>query len=204
MTARRRKQVAWVLRALALAALLVYLPGWHASRSGGLVVVEHWLNRPVLLIGSAVVLIVVSLVVELEFRTWFSQIGCAALLAPLVVAGVPVLFLSYVFSGDGGREDRFVSPSRPDRILSVTNVSGFSIDPVYQVELEAGTGWSTRHWSIGTWDTRDGEFIRVDWSGPDRITVTGRTSLTVFEVLPDGSLGEPRVLPKPGPVGAGS
>ncbi|MFI9361704.1 hypothetical protein ACIG5E_11670 [Kitasatospora sp. NPDC053057] len=184
---------------MALVALLAYLPGWHASRSGGLVVVEHWLNRPRLLIGAAVVLIVVSLVVELEFRTRFSQIGCAVLLVPLAVAGVPVLGLSLVFSGHGGREDRFVSPNRPDRVLTVTNVA-FSIDPIYQVELEAGSGWSARHWSMGTWSTRGGDFVRIDWSGPDQITVTGRNNLTVFDVLPDGSLSEPRVLPKqPGP-----
>ncbi|MFH9351449.1 hypothetical protein [Kitasatospora sp. NPDC017646] len=199
MTARRRRQIAWGLRGAALVASLAYLPGWHASRSGGLVVVEHWLNRPRLLIGAAVVLIVVSLVVELEFRSRFSQIGCAVLLAPLVIAGVPVLELSLVFSGHGGREDRFVSPNRPDRVLTVTNIA-FSIDPIYQVELETGSGWSARHWSLGTWNTRGGDFVRIDWSGPDRVTVTGRTSLTVFDVLPDGSLSEPRVLPEqPGP-----
>ncbi|MBD0692516.1 hypothetical protein [Streptomyces sp. CBMA123] len=194
MTARRRWQIAWGLRGAALAALLVYLPGWHASRSGGLVVVEHWLNRPVLLIGSAVVLTVVSLVTGLEFRTRFSQIGYAALLAPLVFAGVPILALSFLFSGHGGREDRFVSPNRPDRVLTVTNVA-FSIDPVYQVELEAGSGWSARHWSMGTWNTRGGDFVRIDWTGPDEITVTGREKRTVFDVLPDGSLSAPRVLP---------
>ncbi|MFD8708752.1 hypothetical protein ACFV1W_40275 [Kitasatospora sp. NPDC059648] len=188
---------------MALVSLLAYLPGWHASRSGGLVVVEHWLNRPRLLIGAAVVLIVVSLVVELEFRSRFSQIGCAVLLVPIVVAGVPVLSLSLVFSSHGGREDRFVSPNRPDRVLTVTNVA-FSIDPIYQVELETGTGWSARHWSMGTWNTRGGDFVRIDWSGPDQITVTGRKKLTVFDVHPDGSLSEPRVLPKQPVPGADS
>ncbi|MEV7599459.1 hypothetical protein AB0O91_18980 [Kitasatospora sp. NPDC089797] len=197
MTATRRRRIAWGLRGAALLPLLAYLPGWHASRSGGLVVVEHWLNRPVLLIGAAVVLLVVSLVVGLEFRTRFSQIGCAAVLAPLVVAAVPVLALSFLFSGHGGREDRFVSPSRPDRVLTVTNVA-FSIDPIYQVELEAGDGWSARHWSMGTWDTQSGDFVRIDWSGPDQITVTGREKLTVFDVRSDGSLSGPRVLPKQG------
>ncbi|MGW2374675.1 hypothetical protein [Kitasatospora sp. NPDC001683] len=195
MTARRRRQIAWGLRGAALLALLAYLPGWHASRSGGLVVLEHWLNRPILLIGTAVVLIVASLLIELEFRTRFAQIGCAAVLAPLVVAAVPVLALSLVFSSHGGREDRFVSPNRPDRVLTVTNVA-FSTDPVYQVELEAGSGWSARHWSMGTWNTRGGDFVRIDWSGPDQITVTGREKLTVFDVLPDGSPSVPRVLPR--------
>ncbi|GGU97633.1 hypothetical protein ACIG0C_22325 [Kitasatospora aureofaciens] len=203
MAARRRRRIAWGLRGTALAALLAYLPGWHASRSGGLVMVEHWLNRPRLLIGAAVVLVVLSLVVELEFRTRFSQIGCAVLLVPLVVAAVPVLSVSLVFSGHGGREDRFVSPNRSNRVLSVTNVA-FSIDPVYQVELETGSGWSARHWSLGTWNTRGGDFVRIDWSGPDQITVTGRHKLTVFDVHPDGSLSEPRVLPKQSDPGAES
>ncbi|MFJ4189776.1 hypothetical protein [Kitasatospora sp. NPDC089509] len=201
MTARRRTRIAWGLRGTALAVFLAYLPGWHASRSGGLVVVEHWLNRPVLLIGAAVVLLVASLVVGLEFRTRFAQIGCAAVLAPLVVAGIAILGLSLLFSANGGREDRFVSPNRTDRVLTVTNVA-FSVDPVYQVELETGSGWSARHWSMGTWDTSGGDFVRIDWSGPDEITVTGREKFTVFDVHSDGSLSEPRVLPKQGSAAA--
>ncbi|MGW3040149.1 hypothetical protein ACWC9T_08895 [Kitasatospora sp. NPDC001159] len=192
MTARRRKQIAWWLRGVALAALLAYLPGRHASRSGGLVEVERWFNRPLLLVGAAVVLVVASLMVELEFRTRRSQIGFAGGLAALVCLGLPLAVMTYVFGGYGGRVDRFVSPNRPDRVLTVTNVA-FSIDPVYRVEVVAGNGWSARHWSMGVWDTSADDFVRVDWSGPDQITVTGRKALTVFDVRPDGSLSEPRV-----------
>ncbi|MET8625434.1 hypothetical protein ABZW30_17080 [Kitasatospora sp. NPDC004669] len=192
MAARRRKQIAWWLRGVALAALLAYLAGRHASRSGGLVEVERWFNRPVLLVGTAVVLVVASLMVEREFRTRGSQIGFAGGLAALGCLGLPLAVMTYVFGGYGGRVDRFVSPNRPDRVLTVTNVA-FSIDPVYRVEVVAGNGWSARHWSMGVWDTSADDFVRVDWSGPDQITVTGRKALTVFDVRPDGSLSEPRV-----------
>ncbi|MBV2154123.1 hypothetical protein [Kitasatospora sp. SUK 42] len=194
-----RKRIAWGLRAVALAALLAYLAGRHASRSGGLVVVEVWLDRPLVLVGAAVVLIVVSLIIELDFRTRWSQIGCAVGLVALVFGGLPIAVMTYVFGGYGGRVDRFVSPNHEDRVLTVTNVA-FSIDPIYRVELEVGDGWSTRHWSMGVWDTRGGDFVRIDWSGPEQITITGQKKLTVFDVGPDGSLGDPRELPLAPPL----
>ncbi|MFE5582888.1 hypothetical protein [Kitasatospora sp. NPDC056531] len=179
---------------MALAALLAYLPGRHAARSGGLVEVERWFNRPLLLIGTAVVLVVASLITELEFRTRRSLIGFVGGLVALVCLGLPLAVATYVFSGYGGRVDRFVSPNRLDRVLTVTNVA-VSIDPVYRVEVVAGSGWSARHWRMGVWDTRGDDFVRVDWSGPDQITVTGRKTLAVFDVRPDGSVGEPRMSP---------
>ncbi|MBO1416270.1 hypothetical protein [Streptomyces sp. FH025] len=177
---------------MALVAILAYLAGLHASRSGGLVVVERWLNHPVLLVGVAAALIVVSLLIERESRTAWSQIGCVGALAVLVFGGLPIAVLSYVFSGDGRWVERKVRPEHPDRVLTVTDVA-FSIDPIYHVELLSGTGWSARHWDLGTWETEGGDFTRVDWSGPNQITVTGERELRVFEVHPDGSLGAPRV-----------
>ncbi|MFF4382375.1 hypothetical protein [Kitasatospora sp. NPDC001547] len=180
---------------MAAAALLAYAAGRHASRSGGLVVVERWLNHSVLLVGSAVLLIVVSLVIELEFRTWLSQVGCAVGLVALIFGGVPIAFLAIVLSRDGWTE-RTAAPGHPDRVLTVTDIA-FSIDPVYRVELVSGTGWSARHWSMGIWDTERTDFVRVDWSGPDRITITRDAKVTVFDVRPDGSLSAPREAPRP-------
>ncbi|MFE7594551.1 hypothetical protein ACFU6K_34615 [Kitasatospora sp. NPDC057512] len=179
---------------MALLALLAYAVGRYESRSGGLVVVEHWLNHPVLLVGTAVVLTAVALFIGMEFRTWVSQIGCSVALVALIFGGPLIAFLALV-SGEG-RIDREASPGRPDRVLTMTNVA-FSIDPIYRVELVAGTGWSARHWSMGIWNTRGGDFVRADWSGPDRITITGRKKVTVFDVHPDGSLSEPREEPRP-------
>jgi len=39
---------------VALVALLAYLPGFQATRSGELVEVERWFDHPVLLLGAAV------------------------------------------------------------------------------------------------------------------------------------------------------
>ncbi|MET8542346.1 hypothetical protein ABZW03_17060 [Kitasatospora sp. NPDC004799] len=199
MTAVRRKRIVWGLRGAALAALLAYAAGWNSSRSGGLVVVEHGLNHPLLLGGSAVLLVVVSLIISMEFRTWVSQIGCAIGLIALVLGGIPVGFLGIVLSR-GGWTERTAAPGHSDRVLTVTDVA-FSIDPIYKVELVSGTGWSARHWSLGTWDTEQTDYVRVDWSGPDRITITRAEKLTVFDVRPDGSLGAPREEPRPqGPL----
>ncbi|MFE7639642.1 hypothetical protein ACFU7Z_37010 [Kitasatospora sp. NPDC057518] len=183
----------WGLGGAALLALLAYAVGRYESRSGGLVVVERWLDHPVLLVGTAVVLTAVALYIGMEFRTWVSQIGCAVAMVALVFGGPLIAFLALV-SGEG-RTDREASPGRPDRVLTMTNVA-FSIDPIYRVELVAGSGWSARHWSMGIWNTRGGDFVRADWSGPDRITITGRRKLTVFDVHPDGSLSAPREEPK--------
>ncbi|MFD5431366.1 hypothetical protein ACFWJ4_04175 [Kitasatospora sp. NPDC127067] len=181
---------------MAFAALLAYLAGWYASRPGGLVVVDQWLNHPVLLVGAAVVLVVASLIIELEFRTRVSQIGCAAGLVALIFGAPMTVFTVLATTGFPGRTDREVSPGRPDRVLTMTNVA-FSIDPIYRVELVSGTGWSARHWSMGIWNTQYGDLVRIDWSGTDRITITGRKKLTVFDVLPDGSLSAPREEPLP-------
>ncbi|MFJ7277493.1 hypothetical protein [Kitasatospora sp. NPDC098663] len=189
MAAARRRRIAWWLRGVALAALLAYLPGYQASESGGLVEVERWLNHPVLLVGAAVVLTVVSLVVEFEFRTRWSQIGGAAALVVLVFLGLPIAFMAAMSSltdvGNGQLVGRKVHPDHPDRVLTVTNVA-FSIDPVYRLELLTGSGWSARHWDLGEWDSQSGEFSTVEWSGPDRITVTGVTEAAVFTVDSDG------------------
>jgi hypothetical protein len=190
MTATRRKRIAWWLRGLASVAVLVYLPGFQASRSGGLVEVERWFHHPVPLLGAAVVLTVVSLVVQVEFRTRWSQIGCAAALVALGFVGVPIVLLSFLLDGEGRSADRKAGPDHPDRVLTVTDVA-FSIDPVHHVELFTGSGWSARHWDLGVWDEHGerGYLESAVWSGPDRITVTAEKEITVFTV--DAASGRP-------------
>ncbi|WP_431676451.1 hypothetical protein [Kitasatospora sp. KL5] len=195
MAARRRRRIAWWLRGLALVALLAYLPGFQASHSGGLVEVERWFDHPVVLLGAAVVLTVASAVIELEFRTRWSQLGCAAALVALGAVGLPIGFLSFVLGGDGRAVDRKADPNHPDHVLTVTDTA-FSIDPVYHVELLTGSGWSARHWDLGVWEEGDGRgyFKSADWSGPDRITVTTEKETTVFTLDPlSGRPSEPRV-----------
>ncbi|KQV11866.1 MULTISPECIES: hypothetical protein [unclassified Kitasatospora] len=175
-------------------ALLAYLPGYQASHSGGLVEVERWFDHPVPLLGAAVVLTVVSMVVEFEFRTKWSQIGCAAAVVALGFIGLPIVFLSFALDGEGVAVDRKAGPNHPDHVLTVTNVA-FSIDPVYRVELLTGSGWSARHWDLGVWEERDerGYFKSAEWSGPNQITVTAEKEITVFTVDPvSGRPSEPR------------
>ncbi|MFF7459222.1 hypothetical protein [Kitasatospora sp. NPDC008115] len=192
MTAQRRRRIVWWLRGLALLAVAVYLPGLHASRSGGLVLVQRLLDHPVALVGAAAALTVVSMVIGFEFRTRRSQVGCAALLMPLAAAGASAVFLASVFGGDGRPVDRKAAPDRPDHVLTVTDTA-FSIDPVYQVELLTGTGWSARHWDLGVWDENDprGYFESAEWTGPHQITVT--TDRTVTRYTVDPATGRPSV-----------
>ncbi|MGW3075470.1 MULTISPECIES: hypothetical protein [unclassified Kitasatospora] len=96
MTTVRRRQIAWGLRAVALPALLACVAGWRESRSGGLVVVAEWFDHPVLLIGSVLVLLVASLVVELGFGTGTGQLVCGLGLGALVFC-VPFAFLANLF-----------------------------------------------------------------------------------------------------------
>ncbi|MFE1316033.1 hypothetical protein [Kitasatospora phosalacinea] len=195
MTLRRRRQVAWTLRGSALLAVLAFLVGRSGARSGGLVEAERLFGHPVQLLGGAVVLVVVSLVVELEFRTRFSQIGCAAALVGLVVVAGPYVLLGLAFDGDGRPVSRTTHPDRPDLALTVTDVA-FSIDPLYQVEVVTGRGWSARHWELGTWgeDSGHGYYQDAVWSGPDRITVTSDEESAVFVLDPaTGRPGPPQV-----------
>ncbi|GLW70914.1 hypothetical protein Kpho02_32130 [Kitasatospora phosalacinea] len=195
MALRRRRQIAWTLRGLALLAALALLAGAFGARSGGLVEAERWFAHPVPLLGTAVVLVVVSLVVELEFRTRFSQIGCAVALVGLIVVSAPYVVLGLLLDGDGRPVDRKAHPDRPGLALTVTDVA-FSIDPLYQVEVVTGTGWSARHWELGTWGegTGHGYYRSAEWTGPDRITVTSDEETAVFVLDPvTGRPGAPRV-----------
>ncbi|MFD0561317.1 hypothetical protein ACFQ2M_04270 [Kitasatospora saccharophila] len=167
MALRRRRQIAWLLRGLALLALLGLLLGRSGARSGGLVELERRFDHPVQLLGGAVVLVVVSLVVELEFRTRFSQIGCAAGLVGLIAVSVPYVLLGMVFEGDGRPVARKPHPDRPERALTVTDVA-LSIDPLYQVEVVTGTGWSARHWELGIWGRAAGTASTRTRCGPGR------------------------------------
>ncbi|MFE3503590.1 hypothetical protein [Kitasatospora sp. NPDC059160] len=89
MTVRRRWAVQG-LRAGALAALLAYAAGRYASRSGGLVEVERLLDRPVPLLGAAVVLLVVSAVLGAGSRVGASS-GARAGFVQIAVAGFEAL-----------------------------------------------------------------------------------------------------------------
>ncbi|MFJ5234644.1 hypothetical protein ACIQBJ_32695 [Kitasatospora sp. NPDC088391] len=193
MTVRRRRQIAWTLRGLALLAVLAYLPGRQASRSGGLVEVERF-DQP-LLVGAAVVLLVVSVVVECEFRTLWSQIGCAAALVGLIATVGPVLLVAAVFGGHQASEKRATRPDRPDWLVTATD-AGPVDDPLHHFELVTGSGWSARHWALGEWrgDGGIGSYASVEWTAPDRITVSSEYEVTVFTLDPaTGRPGAPVV-----------
>ncbi|MFD8782017.1 hypothetical protein [Kitasatospora sp. NPDC059599] len=188
------RRIEWWFRGAALVAFLAYLPGHLASRSGGLVEVERWLNHPVLLLGTAAVMLMVSMLVRFEFRERWAQLGCAAVLSPLIVVAVVIGAVTYFLGGDGRLVERKPDPSRPEHVLIITDVA-FSIDPIYRVELLTGSGWTARHWDLGTWDEGDG-FRRAEWSGPDRITVTTEHEARVYTVNGDGRLSGPEVTPR--------
>ncbi|MFF4341871.1 hypothetical protein ACFY00_18290 [Kitasatospora sp. NPDC001540] len=180
---------------MALLAALAFLAGTSGARSGGLVEAERLFNHPVPLLGTALVLVVVSLVVELEFRTKFSQIGCAVALVGLIAVSAPYVVLGLAFGNNGRPVDRKAHPDRPGLTLTVTDVAS-SIDPLHQVEVVTGTGWSARHWELGVWGdgTGHGYYESAAWTGPDRITVTSDEETAVFVLDPaTGRPGAPQV-----------
>ncbi|MFI8458498.1 hypothetical protein [Kitasatospora sp. NPDC085464] len=188
------RRIEWWFRGAALVAFLAYLSGHQASRSGGLVEVERWLNHPVLLLGAAAVMLMVSMLVQFEFRERWAQLGCAAILSPLIMVSVAIGAVTYFLGGDGRLMERKPDPGNPEHVLTITDMA-FSIDPVYRVELLTGSGWTARHWNLGTWDDGDG-FLRAEWSGSNRITVITRTEIREYPVKRDGRLGEPEVTPR--------
>ncbi|MFE7594550.1 hypothetical protein ACFU6K_34610 [Kitasatospora sp. NPDC057512] len=189
----RRKRIAWGLRGVALVALSAYLVGRHASRSGGLVELELWFHRPVLLVGAAVVLGLISVIVELDFRTPESQVGLAGGLVALVLLGVPAA-LSTLAADSGVRTAREPAPGHPDRVLVFTDAAD-SFEPDRRVELLTGIGWSARHWSLGARGPGE-RLLRAEWSGPDRITVTSEKEIQVYTVGGDGMLSSPSSTPR--------
>ncbi|MFB7905561.1 hypothetical protein ACFC1T_03955 [Kitasatospora sp. NPDC056076] len=203
MTVRRRWAVRG-LRAGALAALLAYAAGRYASRSGGLVEVERLLDRPVLLLGAAVVLLVVSAVLGIGARTGsgsgaragFVQIAVAVVLAPLVAASAVGAVSSRLLDGGARSVERKVHPDHPERVLTVTGDSSSIDSTSYRAELLTGTGWSARHWTIGSWDGGRDRLRAVECSTADRITVTTAREVLVFTLGPDGDPGRPAATPR--------
>ncbi|MGW4896788.1 hypothetical protein ACWEQL_31700 [Kitasatospora sp. NPDC004240] len=190
MTAKRSKRIAWGLTGGAVAAILAYLSGYQASQSGGLVEVERWLNHPVPLLGTAVVLLVVSAVLGPGSRTRLWRMASAAVLAVVVAVGAVGAVSSFVLGGTRSA-DRKPAPNHPDRVLTVTDIA-YSIDPVHHVELRTGSGWAARHWDLGTWDEGDG-LRGAEWSAADQITLTTYKQTRVYTLAPDGRPGQPRI-----------
>ncbi|MEU9042767.1 MULTISPECIES: hypothetical protein [unclassified Kitasatospora] len=192
--AARHRRIEWWFRGAALVAILVYLIGHQAAGSGGLVEVERWLNHPVLLLGAAAVMLMVSMLVQFEFRERWAQLGCAAIASPLIVVAVAIGAVTYFLGSEGRLMERRPDPGNPEHVLTVTDLA-WSIDPICRVELLTGSGWTARHWYLGTWDEGDG-FLRAEWSGVNRITVITEREVREYTVERDGKPGEPEVTPR--------
>ncbi|MFB7948660.1 hypothetical protein ACFC6L_27515 [Kitasatospora phosalacinea] len=198
MTTHRRRRVARFLAGFAVLAVLLYLPGLHAARSGGLVEVERLLDHPLVLLGAAAVLAVGAAVIGSEFRSAASQIGFAALLVGGVALGVPAVLAGLAAGRDDGARhvERQVHPDHPDRALTVTETASslFSPESDSRVELVTGTGWSARHWDLDTWGSAGTSYRGASWTGPDRITVRSDGGTAVFVLDPaTGHPGAPQV-----------
>ncbi|MFJ9691272.1 hypothetical protein [Kitasatospora sp. NPDC101183] len=199
----RRRVVGAVLAGGALVPLALCVLGRWEGRFGGHGAVAEALNRPLLMVGLAGVLLLVGSLVRgragaigLGAGLVGGFAGCVALAA----AGVSALGLGGFLPAT---ETRTSSPERADHVLVVVHDEGTGETESQQwtVRLETGGGWTARHWTIVDMRERfptDGAFGSARWTGPGQITVTSDTGAKVYQV--DAASGRPTAVSTTGDV----
>ncbi|GLW54053.1 hypothetical protein [Kitasatospora phosalacinea] len=92
---------------------------------------------------------------------------------------------------------RSAAPGGADRVLTVIRHGTTTTETesqVWEVQVENGSGWSGRRWTLLTAVGRfpgGGAFTGAHWSGPDRVTVSTDLATEVY----DFSGGTPVLLP---------
>ncbi|MEV8328070.1 hypothetical protein [Kitasatospora sp. NPDC056731] len=201
---RRRGAIAGVLAGAALLPLAACVLGRWESRWGGHGRVADALNRPLLMLGLTLGILLVAVLVRKRWDTiglGAALVGGFALIALLAAAGLHAAGL-----GTFGRatEARASTPGRPDRVLVVVHdgSGGSETEAQYwKVRLESGDGWSARRWTLVGMRGRfpgDGAFKSARWTAPDRITVTTDTGAKVYAV--DAESGTPTMVESTGNV----
>ncbi|MFF8270214.1 hypothetical protein ACF059_22970 [Streptomyces sp. NPDC016562] len=99
-----------------------------------------------------------------------------ALGVPVLVLGVPVMFLATVLAQLGGGQEQtrsVAAPGRDDRRLVVEEGSAM-IDPLWYVYVHEGSWPRERRWAVGYFngDATHNELREAVWTGPDRIRMT--------------------------------
>ncbi|MGW7445546.1 hypothetical protein [Kitasatospora sp. NPDC054795] len=194
-----RVRIGGVLAATALLPPAVGVVGWFESRSGGRAVVADALNRPVLLVGAAAVLLLAARLVRGRRDTVGGVATAVGVLGLLFAVGASVLGS---FQEPVRSDIRTSSPGRTDHVLTVVN-RGYSEQEsnTFHIALETGTGLSARRWHVLTVRQAfpgHGEFVSAQWSDAGHVRITTDAGYRVFTV--DPATGEPTLTESAGKV----
>ncbi|MFI5801790.1 hypothetical protein [Streptomyces sp. NPDC051561] len=180
-----RARGAWWLLGLAVFLAVGTAFGRLAARDGGLLLVaqvfHHPIALPMLIVG------VLAGAVHLRFQRPPVR-SVAAATAVLASAAGLVLVPFRAFSGLGPEVTSVQeAPGRSDRRLVVEEDS-ISIDPVWRVYVDEGSGTSQRRWRVGRLhgdDPNDG-LTEASWADPGTVlVVTGDGRHHLVPLTPD-------------------
>ncbi|MFC9298846.1 hypothetical protein ACFTWH_31075 [Streptomyces sp. NPDC057011] len=182
---RRPLAVALLAGAVALVSAALAARRWGGPHGG--LVLAHRVGDHTVVMGW-LALFALGAAVLLGLRTVASRVAFGT---PVLVLGVPLVFLYTVLAELAGGQQQTESheaPGRADRRLVVERGHAM-IDPLWYVYVHEG-GWPReRRWAIGYFDgdNPDNELREAVWTGPDRIrmTTTGGAVLEVT-VAPGG------------------
>ncbi|MFF7989639.1 hypothetical protein ACFZDG_07590 [Kitasatospora xanthocidica] len=183
-TAGERRALRAALAALALLVLLG-AAGRYGERSGGLLVLRDWFDRP-LLLGTVALPVLLVVLYCVTWRAWIRVVlGVAVLLT--AAATVPLWILLDAPRSTATRP----APDRPDRRIVRQEQPGI-LNTAQWVFVDQGTGLTTRRWQLAFADFRYGDTVDAAWDGPDRVRLTYGSRTTVIDLAadgrPDGSL----------------
>ncbi|MEU8924030.1 hypothetical protein AB0D10_24290 [Kitasatospora sp. NPDC048545] len=177
-TAGERRALRAALAGLALLVLLGAV-GWYSERSGGLLALRDWFDRPLLLFTVALPLLLAVLYC-VTWRAWIRVVlGIGVLLT--AAATVPL----WVFLDDPQVTGTQGAPDRPDRRIVRQEEPGM-LSTAQWVFVDQGTGLTTRRWQVAYAGFRYGDSIDAVWDGPDRIRLTSGGRTTVIDLAADG------------------
>ncbi|MGW3041308.1 hypothetical protein ACWC9T_15010 [Kitasatospora sp. NPDC001159] len=190
-TPRTRRTLVRLLAACGVAAVLLYTEGQWESRSGGRMLVADLLNRPELLLGSALAALIAAAWLG-DRRTAVRTATRAVTVTAGVVFVLGVLTAHKVSAAETrSRED---APAGAERTLVVVHrsyASGEHAGDHWQVLLESGEGWSARRWLLADvgGNPDEARLVEASWTGRAQVTVVTDSYRRVFNL--DQDSGEP-------------
>ncbi|MCG6492973.1 hypothetical protein [Kitasatospora sp. A2-31] len=185
MAAKWDRRVMWGALGGAGALMVAAVTGRLNRRSGGLLVLREWLDRP-LLFGMLVLALLFVALVSSRGKVW-ARSALGAVVVALAVGTVPLWLLSGVLSGDRRTTRDEAAPGRPDRRLVVQqDTAGFGPDPLFWVYLDEGTGLGTRRWDVA-YVNGDADSIReLGWTAPDQLRLVTEQGTHLIRIAGNG------------------
>ncbi|WP_395296715.1 hypothetical protein ACF9IK_27155 [Kitasatospora hibisci] len=185
MAAKWDRWVMWGALGGAGALMVAAVTGRVNSRSGGLLILREWLDRPLLFGTLALALFLVALVSS-RGKVWARSV-LGAVAVTLAVGAVPLWFLSGALSDDHRTTRNEAAPGRPDRRLVVQeDTAGFGPDPLFWVYLDEGTGLGTRRWDVAYVDGDANGIKELGWAAPDQLRLVTEQGTHLIRIAGNG------------------